>query len=70
MHFAFYIVPGWARTIRTGMVTRWRTRSAVLPRISGRGWLVGTHTSAVEATDPYQLGYVLSDLWGDEVGSL
>src|SRR4029453_12811313 len=22
----------WARTIRTGMVTRWRTRSAVLPR--------------------------------------
>jgi proline racemase len=45
-------------------------RPAVLPRISGRGWVVGTHTSTVEATDPYQFGYVLSDVWGDEVGSL
>ncbi len=44
-------------------------RPAVLPRISGRGWVVGTHTSTVEPTDPYQLGYVLSDIWGDEVGA-
>jgi proline racemase len=43
---------------------------AVLPRISGRGWVVGTHTSTVEPADPYQLGYVLSDVWGDEVGSM
>ena len=45
-----------------------RTRGAAA--ISGRGWVVGTHTSTVEATDPYQFGYVLSDVWGDEVGSL
>ena len=45
-------------------------RPAVLPRISGRGWVVGTHTSSVDPTDPYPLGYVLSDVWGDEVGAL
>jgi proline racemase len=44
-------------------------RAAVLPRISGRGWVVGTRTSSVDPTDPYPLGYVLSDVWGDEVGS-
>ena len=45
-------------------------RPAVLPRISGRGWVVGTRTSSVDPTDPYPLGYVLSDVWGDEVGAL
>ncbi|HEY4609423.1 MAG TPA: proline racemase family protein, partial [Ilumatobacteraceae bacterium] len=45
-------------------------RPAVLPRISGRGWVVGTRTSSVDPTDPYPLGFVLSDVWGDEVGSL
>jgi proline racemase len=45
-------------------------RAAVLPRISGRGWVVGTRTSTVDPTDPYPLGYVLSDVWGDEVGAL
>jgi proline racemase len=45
-------------------------RPAVLPRISGRGWVVGTRTSSVDPTDPYPLGYVLSDVWGDDVGTL
>ncbi len=46
------------------------SRPAVLPRISGRGWLVGTRTVSVDPTDPYPLGYVLSDIWGDEVGGI
>ncbi len=45
-------------------------RQAVLPRISGRGWVVGTRTSSVDSSDPYPLGYVLSDVWGDEVGAV
>ncbi len=45
-------------------------RPAVLPRISGRGWVVGTRTTSVDPTDPYPLGYLLSDIWGDEVGEL
>jgi proline racemase len=43
-------------------------RPAVLPRISGRGWVVGTRITAVDPTDPYPLGYVLSDVWGADVG--
>jgi proline racemase len=39
----------------------------VLPRISGRGWVVGSRITAVDPTDPYQLGYVLSDIWGSDV---
>jgi proline racemase len=42
-------------------------RAAVLPRISGRGWVVGTRITAVDPTDPYPLGYVLSDVWGSDV---
>ena len=43
-------------------------RPAVLPRISGRGWVVGTRTVSVDPTDPYQEGFVLSDVWGRELG--
>jgi proline racemase len=39
-------------------------RAAILPRISGRGWIVGTRTTAVDPTDPYPTGYLLSDVWG------
>jgi proline racemase len=43
-------------------------RPAVLPRISGRGWVVGTRMVSVDPSDPYQLGFTLSDVWGSEVG--
>ena len=39
-------------------------RPAVLPRISGRGWVVGTRMTSVDPTDPYPLGFTLSDVWG------
>jgi proline racemase len=39
-------------------------RPAVLPRITGRGWVFGTRITAVDPTDPYPLGFVLSDVWG------
>ncbi len=40
-------------------------RTAVLPVISGRGWIFGTRTTTLDPTDPYQTGFVLPDLWGD-----
>ncbi len=40
-------------------------RPAVLPRISGRGWIHGMHQIGVDPTDPYPQGYILSDCWGD-----
>jgi proline racemase len=39
-------------------------RPAVVPTISGRGWIVGTRTTTVDPTDPYPTGFVLPDLWG------
>lgn len=40
-------------------------RRAVLPRISGRGWVVGTRMTSVDPTDPYPAGFMLSDVWGE-----
>ncbi len=42
-------------------------RTAVLPTISGRGWIVGTRTTTVDPSDPYPTGFVLSDLWGTDL---
>jgi proline racemase len=41
-------------------------RQAVLPRISGRGWVFGQRTTTVDPTDPYGTGFTLSDVWGTE----
>ena len=43
-------------------------RPAIVPEISGRGWIVGTRTCSVDPSDPYPTGFVLSDVWGNEIG--
>ncbi len=45
-------------------------REAVLPRISGRAWIFGMHQLGVEPSDPFPLGYTLSDTWGPYAGEL
>ncbi|MBL8705840.1 MAG: proline racemase family protein [Rhodospirillales bacterium] len=40
-------------------------REAVLPEISGRGWIHGIHQVGVDPSDPYPQGYLLADIWGD-----
>jgi proline racemase len=40
-------------------------RPAVQPVISGRGWIHGIHQIGVDPTDPYPLGFSVSDTWGD-----
>ena len=45
-------------------------REAVLPRISGRAWIFGMHQLGVEPSDPFPLGYTLSDTWGPFAGKL
>jgi proline racemase len=40
-------------------------RPAVQPIISGRGWIHGIHQVGLDPTDPYPLGYSVSDTWGD-----
>lgn len=37
---------------------------AVLPTISGRGWITGFHQFVVDSDDPFPTGYTLGDIWG------
>ena len=37
---------------------------AILPEISGRGWITGTHQHMRDPEDPWPDGYRLSDTWG------
>ena len=39
-------------------------RAAVIPEISGRGWITGIHQHMLDPSDPWPEGYRLSDTWG------
>jgi len=39
-------------------------RPAILPEISGRGWITGMHQHMLDPDDPWPGGYRLSDTWG------
>lgn len=39
-------------------------RKAILPSISGRAWITGTHQHMLDPSDPWPQGYRLSDTWG------
>lgn len=38
--------------------------AAIIPEISGRGWITGVHQHMLDPTDPWPEGYRLSDTWG------
>ncbi|WP_425050546.1 trans-3-hydroxy-L-proline dehydratase [Psychromarinibacter sp. S121] len=39
-------------------------RPAIVPEISGRGWITGIHQHMLDPSDPWPEGYRLSDTWG------
>ncbi|MBY6067147.1 proline racemase family protein [Leisingera aquaemixtae] len=39
-------------------------RPAVVPELSGRGWITGIHQHMLDPDDPWPDGYRLSDTWG------
>ena len=41
-------------------------RPAILPEISGRAWITGTHQHMLDPSDPWSEGYRLADTWGQE----
>jgi len=45
-------------------------RPAILPRIAGRAWIYGMQQIGVDPTDPYPLGYTMSDTWGPDAAGL
>ncbi len=44
-------------------------KPAVLNRISGRAWIYALTQFGVDPSDPYPLGYTLSDTWGPGFGT-
>ena len=46
-------------------LTRVGEKPAVIPTISGRGWIHGIRQIGYDPSDPYPQGYKLSDCWGD-----
>ena len=40
-------------------------RAAVVPTISGRGWIHGIHQIGLDPSDPYPEGFRVADTWGD-----
>jgi proline racemase len=39
-------------------------RPAIVPEISGRGWIYGIHQIGLDPADPFPMGFTLSDTWG------
>ncbi|TLS43252.1 hypothetical protein FE633_26240 [Streptomyces montanus] len=46
--------------------TRIGPYEAVLPTISGRGWITAFSQYVLDETDPFPQGYTLGDLWGEQ----
>jgi proline racemase len=40
-------------------------KPAVVPTISGRGWIHGIHQIGLDPSDPYPEGFRVADTWGD-----
>ena len=40
-------------------------RPGVTSSVTGRGWIHGIHQIGIDPTDPYPLGYMVADCWGD-----
>jgi proline racemase len=38
---------------------------AIIPEITGRAWITGTHQHMLDPDDPWPEGYRLSDTWPD-----
>ena len=36
---------------------------AIMPTVSGQGWITGTHQHTLDPTDPWPEGYRVSDIW-------
>jgi proline racemase len=41
-----------------------------VPRLTGQAWIFGTAELALDPTDPFPLGFTLTDTWGDGVKGL
>lgn len=50
---------------RIEAITEIGGRTAIVPSLSGRAWITGTHQHTLDPSDPWPAGYRLSDTWPD-----
>jgi proline racemase len=48
--------------------TRVEERPAIIPEITGRAWITGTHQHMLDPDDPWPEGYRLTDTWPQHRG--
>jgi trans-L-3-hydroxyproline dehydratase len=53
---------------RIARSTKIASRPAIVPIISGRGWITGVNQYMLDPTDPWPSGYRLADTWPKSVG--
>lgn len=62
-----YVNAGPLGTTFTGEIvglTRVGPYPAILPRLSGQGWITGTAEWTLDPSDPFPEGYAIGDIWG------
>jgi proline racemase len=42
-------------------------KKAIIPSVAGQAWITGYHQHTLDPTDPYPLGYKLSDTWPNKL---
>ena len=42
-------------------------KPGIIPSIAGQAWITGHHQHTLDPTDPYPLGYKLSDTWPNKL---
>lgn len=57
-------------TVTHGGMTVVAGRQAVLPRITGRGWVFGSQVISRDDSDPFYDGIAITDVWGPKAGML
>ncbi|MEM9707465.1 MAG: proline racemase family protein [Pseudomonadota bacterium] len=61
-----YVNAGPLRTAFTGRIeekTKVGPYDAIVPSLSGRGWITGLSQYLLDPTDPFQTGFTIGDIW-------
>ncbi|PIE12275.1 MAG: hypothetical protein CSA70_10305 [Rhodobacterales bacterium] len=62
-----YVNEGPMGTTFTGEIVETTTvggRDAIIPTLSGQGWITGLANYVLDPSDPFQTGFTTSDIWG------
>ena len=51
-------------TGRIERVTRVGDYDAIVPSLSGRGWIAGVSQWMLDPSDPFPQGFTIGDIWG------